>query len=164
MSKVDLQAVIRQVEPETKAAQLRAYMPAIERKLATGVSSVQLHEEMSRAGFVVAFETLKTYLYQHRKKHGTSRDQGPAPGDTTSVAAASALAATATFTAISRGAPPDAGSPSVDPNEDLALPPLAPWDVDSLLRRDPTREEEDAARYTQVAQRDSRRARRTESP
>ena len=76
MGNLDLRAAIQQVEPASKAAQLRAVMPDIELKLAAGVTLAAVHQAMANAGFNVSFHTLKTYLYDFRKRQRTQAAKG----------------------------------------------------------------------------------------
>ena len=59
---------IRQLEPISKAAQLRQWMPEIEEKLAAGVKLVAIHQTLVAIGFDLPFQTLKKYLYRYRRK------------------------------------------------------------------------------------------------
>ena len=63
------------MQPITKVARLRELMPVIEKKLATGVKLVDIHQTLLAIGFDLPFQTLKKYLYRLRREASV---QGPA--------------------------------------------------------------------------------------
>jgi hypothetical protein len=68
MTTFDLEQEIRQMRPATKAARLRALMPAIEAKLAAGVQIKEVQAVLQQGGLDFTVNTLSNYLYRYRKQ------------------------------------------------------------------------------------------------
>ncbi|SEB25414.1 conjugal transfer protein TraD [Variovorax sp. YR216] len=77
MSSSDLIRALEAIEPETKAARVREILPVIERKLAAGVRLAVILKALNDAGLELSEATLRSYLYQHRKKLGKRSQQVP---------------------------------------------------------------------------------------
>lgn len=156
MSKIDLKAVISQVEPTTKVAQLRQVMPEIEEKLAAGVTLAQLHKAMTEAGFEVAFETLKTYLYQHRRK---SRQAASRPLASASSSTPPELPSpSGPAPAGEHGTPQEI--PDAAPPQPGVRPPVAPDELVRLMRPDPEKHAADFAELQRLGKEMARRKRK----
>lgn len=82
MAKVDLEAALKAVEPETKAAQTRKVMPIIEAQLKAGVRRQAILDVLKSQGIEISMETFKSYLYRYRKslKEG-KQPNAPRPAD-----------------------------------------------------------------------------------
>ncbi|MDY7536419.1 hypothetical protein RGV33_32885 [Pseudomonas sp. Bout1] len=82
MAKVDLEAALKAVEPETKAAQTRKVMPIIEAQLKAGVRRQAILDVLKAQGIEISMETFKSYLYRYRKslKEG-KQPNAPRPAD-----------------------------------------------------------------------------------
>lgn len=78
MAGKDIEAALMAVEPETKAAKIRQVMPVIERQLKAGVTRKAILEVLKAQGIEVSMDTLKSYLYRHRKAQRADADQKPA--------------------------------------------------------------------------------------
>jgi hypothetical protein len=84
MAKVDLQAALKAMEPDTKAAQMRSVMPIIEAQLKAGVKQQAILDVLKNQGIELNMPTFKNYLYRYRKslKNGMQTTE-PASGMTT---------------------------------------------------------------------------------
>ncbi|CAG9184121.1 hypothetical protein CURE108131_18870 [Cupriavidus respiraculi] len=69
MSDSDLLAQISAIAPRTKAARLRALMPAIEAKLATGASAQDVVAVLERGGLSLSLGTFRNYLARYRRNN-----------------------------------------------------------------------------------------------
>lgn len=67
MAKVDLQAALKAMEPDTKAAQMRSVMPIIEAQLRAGVKQQAILDVLKSQGIELNMPTFKNYLYRYRK-------------------------------------------------------------------------------------------------
>ena len=78
MAKLDLATALQAVEPETKAAQIRQVMPIIEQQLKAGVRRQAILNVLKEQGIEISMETLKSYLYRHRKSVKAGTVEAPA--------------------------------------------------------------------------------------
>jgi hypothetical protein len=68
------------LQPKSKAARLREWMPVIEQKLAEGVQVAQIAQALTDEGLVLSAATLSNYVYRYRKKKaGRPAAQGRQP-------------------------------------------------------------------------------------
>jgi len=68
MESNDLHKLIAALTPRSKAARLWELMPAIEAKLAQGVTADQIVEALNRGGLMLTHGTFRTYLSRYRKQ------------------------------------------------------------------------------------------------
>jgi hypothetical protein len=144
MTTTDLKVAIRQAAPTTKASRLRSLMPDIECRVAEGVQLRTIHKALVDAGFDLTFQTLKTYLYRHRKKQQIAGQQGQSlagcPSD--------AMALTGSAQSISYETEANTPRPSGGPVSILEL--------DRLMKPDPAQQAADLARYERIAKQQRR--------
>lgn len=130
MTALDARQAVRQIEPTTKAAKLREVMPEIEMKLAAGVQLGAVHEALIASGFDLTFQTLKTYLYRHRKQRGKSVDRRASP------------------------AAPRSANESVSYETDLEVraprEPISMQELNRVMKPDPAKQAEDLALYERI--------------
>lgn len=143
MAKRDMQRAmdaIAALEPRTKSAQLRGLIPEIERKLEEGAALSEIHLALAESGLELTFQTLKTYLYRHRKRvKKKSRSDRPPKADLAEVA----------------------GTLRQDEFENAgeALGPELPksiQDLDRLMRPDPVAQAQELAHYERLARKQNR--------
>lgn len=80
MSDSDLLAQISAIAPRTKAARLRALMPAIEAKLAAGASAQDVVAVLEQGGLSLSLGTFRNYLARYRRRNAAAAaTQHPAP-------------------------------------------------------------------------------------
>lgn len=77
------------IPPRTKAAKIRAFMPAIEQRISDGVSHQAIIAWLAEGGIEVTLATFKSYLQRYRREAQTLprrvtpiSAQTPASGDT----------------------------------------------------------------------------------
>jgi hypothetical protein len=144
MTTTDLKQAIRQVEPTTKAARLRSLMPDIECRLAEGVQLGRIHKALVDAGFDLTFQTLKTYLYRHRKKQQIAgqqrRSSAPRPSDAKEIIGS---AQSISYETEANTPGPSGG-------------PVSIQELDRLMKPDPAQQAEDLARYERMAKQQRR--------
>lgn len=68
MTNGDLAQALTALEPKTKVARVREVMPVIEERIAAGVRIADIAKTLQDSGIDLTEATLKSYLYQHRKK------------------------------------------------------------------------------------------------
>ncbi|MGY2492758.1 hypothetical protein [Cupriavidus sp. CP313] len=64
----DLAKALTALEPKTKVARVREVMPVIEERIAAGVRIADIAKALQDGGIDLSEATLRSYLYQHRKK------------------------------------------------------------------------------------------------
>lgn len=67
------------LEPRTKAAKVRKYMPEIEQKLAEGASVRDVLTVLNAHGLELTEGTFRHYLHQYRKKQRGNMGEHPKP-------------------------------------------------------------------------------------
>lgn len=76
MAKADLAKALQDVEPVTKAAQVREVMPIIEKQLKAGVRQQAILDVLKAQGIELTLATFKSYLARYRK---SIKPEGSAP-------------------------------------------------------------------------------------
>lgn len=134
---------ISQMEPITKAAQLRQWMPEIEERLATGVKLVAIHQTLAAIGFDLPFQTLKTYLYRYRRQAGSQKSENNATekgGNPGNSSRKSCLSESSDHLL----------------NESDVRPSISIQEIGRLMHPDPIQQAKKLARYERVARQQRR--------
>ncbi|HHW1937432.1 TPA: hypothetical protein ACUUEN_005503 [Pseudomonas aeruginosa] len=147
MAGKDIEAALMAVEPETKAAKIRQVMPVIERQLKAGVTRRAILEVLKQQGIEVSMDTLKSYLYRHRKaqKEGTPSGQPPV-GHVEHSPAPVAQPTEAPATEIKGGVSYD-----TDKQQDQPMPHLGPAELAKLMNPGDDQNAQDLDKYEQAA-------------
>ncbi len=87
-----LDDALRQLAAGRKTKRLNSLLPAIEQKLAQGISHGEILALLNANGFALTERTYKSYLYRYRKRRRTSRPViHPAEGSEQPKSATSAI-------------------------------------------------------------------------
>jgi hypothetical protein len=69
---MNLEETLQQLKVGRKSKRLQSMWPAIEAKLAEGVSHAEILVLLNENGFALTERTYKSYLYRHRKRRRTT--------------------------------------------------------------------------------------------
>lgn len=133
---------------------MRELMPLIEQKLACGVRLAQIVGALNSAGIAVSMATLKSVLYQERKKAAKAA-AGKAASPTGGLAS-SVSHDTKTAPAAAPRTSPYVPPPAAAPTKHV---PPTPQQLHAILHPDPVKQAEEMAEYERIA-REAARAKR----
>ena len=134
---------ICEVGPRDGLQLLRQVMPDIEVKLAAGVQLGVIHKALVTAGFELSFQTLKTYLYRHRRKEASLIRVNNAFRQPAEISQS-------TECSVVRDSDENSS------NRSATREPLSMQEIDRLMRPDPAQQAEKLARYERLAKQERR--------
>lgn len=135
---------LQALQPSTKAARIRALMPIIEAKIASGVRVPEILAVLQANGIELSLSSFRQYLHRFRKEAVKPMASMPG-GEESGVVARDDSAA---------GLPDPAAATQSDkssPAADAARRPVSPAELQRLMHPDPAQQAQELAQYERRA-------------